>query len=195
MRLKSFGGSARTRVRATRQQTAASGDRWIRFATRGLTAIAIAVMIFATTLVAAGRLLAVSVDARTDSRSLVGMSSQSRGLNLVSLPDSGVAVPLQVAALPDDEYLSDASSAITAAHAAFPPASGTLADFTNDQLFTGSIHSFTTRFDASSRISTCRPRRLRSTTSPPRSFTCRTARRWKCIRASANTWTTRNSCI
>ena len=148
MRLKSFGGSARTRVRATRQQTAASGDRWIRFATRGLTAIAIAVMIFATTLVAAGRLLAVSVDARTDSRSLVGMSSQSRGLNLVSLPDSGVAVPLQVAALPDDEYLSDASSAITAAHAAFPPASGTLADFTNDQLFTGSIHSFTTRFDA-----------------------------------------------
>lgn len=149
MRLKSVGGSARTRVRASHKQTAASGSRWIRVATRALTAMAIAVMIFATALVAAGRLLAVSVDARSDSRSVVGMSSHSRGMILVSLPDSGVAVPLQVAALADDDAaLSDAPTMISAAHAAFPPSAGTLADFTNDQLFTGSIHSFTTRFDA-----------------------------------------------
>ncbi|WP_245303415.1 DUF2778 domain-containing protein [Pseudorhodoplanes sinuspersici] len=106
-------------------------------------------MIFATALIAAGRLLAVSVDARSDARSVVGMSSQSRGMILVSLPDSGVAVPLQVAALSDDDdVLSDTTAAISAAHAAFPPSSGSLADFTSDQLFTGSIHSFTARFEA-----------------------------------------------
>ncbi|ARQ00265.1 uncharacterized protein DUF2778 [Pseudorhodoplanes sinuspersici] len=111
--------------------------------------MAIAVMIFATALIAAGRLLAVSVDARSDARSVVGMSSQSRGMILVSLPDSGVAVPLQVAALSDDDdVLSDTTAAISAAHAAFPPSSGSLADFTSDQLFTGSIHSFTARFEA-----------------------------------------------
>lgn len=149
MRLKSVGGSARSRARATQGQKASSGDRWIRFATRGLTAVAIAIMIFATALIAAGRLLAVSVDARADSRSVVGMPQQSRGLMLVSLPDSGMAVPLQVAALSDDDAVfSDATTAISTAHAAFPPSSGTLADFTNDQLFTGSIHSFTARFDA-----------------------------------------------
>jgi len=146
MRLKSVGGSANTRVRATYRQKATSGSRWIKAATRGLTAMAIAVMIFATALIAAGRLLAVSVDARSDSRSVVGMSSM-RGSMLVSLPDAGVAVPLQVAALSDDDVVSDAD-AIRAAHAAFPPSSGALADFTNDQLFTGSIHSFTTRFEA-----------------------------------------------
>lgn len=111
--------------------------------------MAIAVIIFATALVAAGRLLAVSVDARSDARTVVGMSSQPRGLMLVSLPESGVAVPLQVAALKDDDdVLSDTTAAISAAHAAFPPSSGALADFTNDQLFTGSVHSFTTRFEA-----------------------------------------------
>jgi hypothetical protein len=146
MRLKSVGGSARSRARATKRQTASSGSRWIRVATRTLTTLAIAVTIFATALVAAGRLLAVSVDARSEARSVVGMQPQSRGLVLVSLPDSGVAVPLQVAALSDDATFSDAPD--TMAAAAFPPASGTLADFTNDQLFTGSIHNFTTRFDA-----------------------------------------------
>ena len=146
MRLKSVGGSARSRARTTKRQTVSSGDRWIRFATRGLTTLAIAVMIFATALVAAGRLLAVSVDARSDARSVVGMSSQSRGSMLVSLPESGVAVPLQVAALSDDATLSDTPDTIQAT--AFPPASGTLADFTSDQLFTGSVHSFTTRFEA-----------------------------------------------
>ena len=126
-------------------QTASSGSRWIRVATRTLTTLAIAVTIFATALVAAGRLLAVSVDARSEARSVVGMQPQSRGPMLVSLPDSGVAVPLQVAALSDDAMFSDAPDTIAAA---FPPASGSLADFTNDQLFTGSIHSFTTRFEA-----------------------------------------------
>ena len=144
MRLKSVGGPARSRARATNGQTASSGSRWITVATRGLTTLAIAVMIFATALVAAGRLLAVSVDARSDARSVVGMPSQSRGMVLVSLPDSGVAVPLQVAALTDADVLSDTTGAISAAHAAFPPSSGMLADFTSDQLFTGSVHSFTT---------------------------------------------------
>ena len=148
MRLKSVGGPARSRARATNGQTASSGSRWITVATRGLTTLAIAVMIFATALVAAGRLLAVSVDARSDARSVVGMPSQSRGMVLVSLPDSGVAVPLQVAALTDADVLSDTTGAISAAHAAFPPSSGMLADFTSDQLFTGSVHSFTTRFEA-----------------------------------------------
>lgn len=149
MRLNSGGGSARSRARATKRQTVSSGDKWIRVATRGLTTVAIAIMLFASALIAAGRLLAVSVDARSDARSVVGMSSQSRGSMLVSLPESGVAVPLQVAALSDDDaVLSDASDAISAAHAAFPPSAGTLADFTNDQLFTGSIHSFTARFEA-----------------------------------------------
>jgi hypothetical protein len=43
---------------------------------------------------------------------------------------------------------SDAQDTISTTHAAFPPASGTLADFTDEQLFTGSIHNFTTRFAA-----------------------------------------------
>lgn len=148
MSLNSVGGSASTRVRASHKQTTTSGSRWIRVATRALTAMAIAVMLFATALIAAGRLLAVSVDARSDSRSVVGMSSAMRGSMLVSLPDAGVAVPLQVAALSDDDVVLSDAEAIRAAHAAFPPSSGTLADFTNDQLFTGSIHSFTARFEA-----------------------------------------------
>jgi len=135
-----------------RPQAKATNGRWITVATRGLTGLAIAIMIFASALVAAGRLLAVSIDARSDARSVVGLSSQSHDMGLVARPNGGMAVPLQVAALTDDAAMSaiesDGQDTITTARAAFPPASGTLADFTDEQLFTGSIHNFTTRFAA-----------------------------------------------
>ncbi len=58
-------------------------------------------------------------------------------------------VRLQGAALSqNDETLSDAAEAPRVAALSYPASSGTLADFTTDQLFTGSIDRFTTRFDA-----------------------------------------------
>ena len=152
MRCKSVGGPARLRASASKRQAAASGSRCIKVATRGLVTLTIACMIFATALIAAGQLLAVSVDARSDTRSIVGMQAQSRG-SLVSVPDSGMPVPLQVdldssgpetALFPDQ----DRPAPLSVTALAFPSSSGTLTDFTSDQLFTGSIDRFTTRFDA-----------------------------------------------
>lgn len=122
------------RGRAPGRHRAPSGIRWTTTLARGGAAAAIACAVAATTIAAAGHVLALAVDAHSDTRSLVGLGrSSGGGLAWFAEPDTTM-IPLRVKSTPSlhaGALPTDGSRFVMAA------ASGSLND--DDVVFTGSI--------------------------------------------------------
>jgi hypothetical protein len=121
------------RGRARNRHRAPSGIRWTTTLARGGAAAAIACAVAATTIAAAGHVLALAVDAHSDTRSLVGRAKQTGGLAWFAEPDTTM-IPLRVKATPSLQ-----AGALPADHSRFvlAAASGSIND--DDVVFTGSI--------------------------------------------------------
>lgn len=120
------------RGRAPKRPGTPSANRWIAALARGGAAAAIACAVAGTTIAAAGHVLALAIDARSDTRSLVGLARPSTGLAWFAEPDTTM-IPQILAA--------ESSGAPEGWRFVLQAASGSLSD--DDLIFTGSIGGIT----------------------------------------------------
>jgi len=121
------------RGRAPKRPGTSSAHQWFVPLLRGGAAAAIACAVVGTTLVAAGHVLALAIDAHSDARSLVGLARPSGGLAWFAAPDTTM-IPQVIAAAPalqSGALPADGSRFVLAA------ASGSLTD--DDPVFTGAL--------------------------------------------------------
>ena len=107
-----------------------SRHRWIKRFAGGLAAVAVVVITVATAIATAGRVMAVSHDAHSDPRSLVGLTRPSGGLTWFATPDQGMVT----------------QSAVTA-NASSPETYGTPDSLFADSITTGSLGNAFSVFD------------------------------------------------
>lgn len=130
------------RLEAPQRATISSAKRWASSLARGVAAAAIAGVLAATTIAAAGHVLALAIDAHAEARSLSGLVRPAAALPWFATPDTTM-VPQRVAAAP---ALQSGALPATGSRFVLAAASGSLAE--DDVVFTGSIGSHAGSFGA-----------------------------------------------
>ncbi len=121
-------------AKASERARTSSRNRWFATLARGGAVAATACAIVGATIFAAGHVLALAIDARSDTRSLVGLSRPGGGLAWFSEPDDTMIPLMETAAFSlNAGTLAALGSRLELAAAA----AGSLSD--DDLIFTGSI--------------------------------------------------------